>query len=289
MEQLTLACRKEPHLETVLCIKGPSGHGDVELFFHQLDLLGEGEVSFSDFVFGLLKHRATRRNVDQLVFDHQFTKIVRYNAFTCRSAAELTAFMKEHATELQVVSSMLKQQRTSHSADLSTARGEVAALQRKVDRVIAWLNIPSAMGQRTTQTLQLQEAAASKELLAMMSTLLAAVTAASSAAKQQAASAAQVLDGVAAGFKSQVEAEADRQIVVLKERGATCVSAAASAARAAAASAAIATGHAGQMSRAASSSPSSPGRLPVVAREPLTSGQLKTASLSPSFSHEDEL
>ena len=65
-----------------------------ELFFKSLDFLGDGEVTFSDFVYGILSNVAPPRTIMQLVFDHQFTRFVRSCGHACKTTLQIHNYLK---------------------------------------------------------------------------------------------------------------------------------------------------------------------------------------------------
>jgi len=216
-------------------------HRDREIFFHNLDILGDGEISFSDFVYGVLKSFCPPRALEQLVFDYQFTKIVKMCGESCRAALDVQKFLRQHNSTVEALSGKLLDHGISHAADINVIRKSFSSLETRLDVVMGGLDEEhDAAGSK--KALSVDHAKKALEMGGLLQSLLGRISEATTCAQLQTQRSRQALSTISGDFRAEVHAVAQRQLRVLQRNGEmACTEAATAAAASQAACDSIAT------------------------------------------------
>jgi len=203
---------------------------DRNMFFKNLDIIGSGEISFADFVYGILKNTCHLSSLEQLIFDHQFSKIVKLSSQTCRSTREVKKYMQAHAESVMQITTQLREHEIGHSSDLLHIRKHMTSLQEYLDHLAKGLNEFDPRTGARRQVLTVDQSRQAYEMNNVMRGLIEQVQSATGAARQQAAATRKVLSDVSRDFHSEALSLSNGQLEAIKSSSVEARRAAAAAA-----------------------------------------------------------
>lgn len=233
------AWSKDEDVERLLQITKAPFNGDHLTFFHFIDVQGVGELTFSDFAFGVIAHRCGSTSIDKMIFDHASKSLIRQSADTKKRLSIAQKTVEESSNKVNDIDKQVRRLKAQYSGQSYTIEHRVEGFKDNIRAIREGLGIGSfavtdAKQRGLSSPCDVREA---RNIQNLMKDLKVEIAKASDVAQSQVSSVETTT--MLARLREEADKEISRGVDILQKHQATATRAAQTAARAARAIAAV--------------------------------------------------